>query len=216
MAKLIKNAVISDEVVYLGLNGELHPEPTDPMNNQPQTILSDTEIEERCEQAFQKGYMSGKTEGVSIGEDNTAPLKKQLEDLLSSLNNAIAQNRLDLNSEIADILLLIIRQFFIEKLSNPHHLEQQINQILTQLNSKQSIELFLHPQDIALVQQGAIQLTTTHLQGIKIKGDEALALGGCIIKTEHGLFDASIENQIDQLKNALLKIKQRGQHAPLV
>ena len=134
---------------------------------------------------------------------------------LAAIPKAIAQNRLDLNPEIADIVLLISQQFFIEQQKDSQALSQQINQVLGQLNNKHNVELCLHPQDINALQNGAIQLDATHLNGLKIKSDESLVLGGYVLKTNHGVFDASIEKQIDKLKEVLIQLKHRGTHAPL-
>jgi flagellar assembly protein FliH len=210
MAKLVRQAIISAEHITLG--------------TQPETISSEEvptsmevipTLEEVRSQAFQEGYHSGTKEGQRIAEQQMEEMKHHLQDILSSIPQAIKQNRMDLHTEIADILLLIIQQYFIEQQNNPEALQAQINQILGQLNQQQSIELHLPPEAIKILQNGRIQLDSSHLNNLKVKADEALVLGGCIVKTDHGVFDASIETRIERLKELLVHIKQGRQHACL-
>lgn len=208
MAKLFKNAVISSEIVSL-----VHHEPIATLSSEP--ALEKTQELQLQHEAYQQGYLLGKEEGKALVEQQMALLKQQLEAALIAIPQAVAQNRCELSEEIADIVLLITQQFFIEKESNPHSLELQINQLLQQLNNKQTIDLYLHPKEIAILQKGQIKLEAAHLNGLKIKSDDTLTLGGYVIKTDHGIFDATIEKQINKLKEFLLEIRQRGQNAAL-
>jgi flagellar assembly protein FliH len=158
-------------------------------------------------EGYQEGYVQGQEEARFIAHQQMNDLKEQLETLLHAIPQAIEQCRLDMNKDLVAMSLLIIQRYFVEQCIDAKLLEAQINQLLNQLNNQQSIELYLHPADIKALQQGLIQLKTSKQQ-ITIKNDEALALGGFIIKTSHGVFDASIEKQIDKLKEHLICIKE--------
>lgn len=212
MAKLIKNALISTETVILGILTSPLTQIEPPRADAPS--FTETQMDEFRSQAWQEGYAAGKKEEHELITQKMEELKQQLETLLASIPQAITEARGELSGEIADIILLITQQYFIEKQSNPEALKLQINHILSQLTSKQNIELYLHPRDIGSLQKGFIQLETAHLNGLKICEDSAIALGGCIIKTDHGMFDAGIEKQIDKLKEFLLQIKH-GRHNAL-
>jgi flagellar assembly protein FliH len=211
MAKLYKNAIISAEAIHLN---QPHVELTQHAE-EPRSELDESHTQHLQKEAYEQGYLAGITENARK-EEELNELKKQLQTSLAAIPQAIAQNRLDLNHEIADIVLLISQQFFIEQQKDNQALSQQINQILGQLNNQHGVELCLHPQEIATLQNGALALDAAHLNSLKIKSDASLSLGGYVIKTNHGIFDASIEKQIDKLKKVLLQLKQRGQHASLV
>lgn len=215
MAKIIKKALISLETITLGTT---LPETSYEYNERDilnTTQLNETYLEELREQAFQQGFESGVNEGQNRAKQQIEGLKLDLENLLLSIPQAITQCRMELTNEIADIALLISQEYFAEQQRNPEALQAQINQILNQINNEQNIELCLHPEDIKLVQKANIQLETAHLNRLKIKADERLALGGCLIKTEHGIFDASIETRIERLKDYLIQMKQGRHHALL-
>jgi flagellar assembly protein FliH len=211
MAKLYKKAIISDEEVFLN-------QPIVELAHEPEKSIhpiDEAQIEQLKKEAYEQGYLAGSSEERTHKEEELEQLKTQLQTSLAAIPKAIAQNRSDLSNEIADIVLLITQQFFIEQQKDTQALGQQINQVLGQLNNKHSVELCLHPQEITALQNGAFQLDATHLNGLKIKSDESLILGGYVIKTNHGVFDASIEKQIDKLKEVLIQLKHRGQHASL-
>lgn len=209
MAKVYKDVQLSTEEIFL------NQAPIAVQEEPLSTPLEEMPTAEQKQEFYEQGYIDGQQEGARQAAQEIEQLKQQLMTSLTAIPEAIAQNRLALNSEIADIVLLITQQFFVTQQKDSDALTQQINQVLNQLNNKHSVELCLHPQEIIALQQGALQLDAAHLNGLKIKGDESLNLGGYVIKTNHGVFDASIEKQIDKLKEVLIQLKQRGQHASL-
>ena len=215
MAKLLKQVLVSTEYVVLGNAQPIEADhkPLAPSSNQP--LLDECQLQAMREEAYQQGYLLAKEEAKTALEQQLLSLKQQLEESLLAIPKAVAHHRLLLKQEIADIVLLITQQFFIAKHRDHQGLELQINQILQQLNDQQTVELWIHPQEIALLQQGKIKLDATHLNGLKIKSDESLSLGGYRLKTEHGIFDASLEKQIDKLKELLLKIRQSEPYVSL-
>lgn len=198
MAKLIKQATLSEESCLL----EEQPAPT-------VTVLDTVDrnqVQEKIQ--YQEGYTQGYEEGKAQSEEAFMAAKSSIEKLLQALPEALAENRLQLKNEIADIVLFICGQLFVEQQANKAALEQQINGILEQLSQQEHIELQLHPQDIACLQAGSIALRKNLVEKMTIKSNPGLRLGGCIIKTTQGIFDAGIEKQIDQLKQVLLEMRQ--------
>ncbi|MBL7479151.1 FliH/SctL family protein [Legionella bononiensis] len=214
MAKLIHQALISHETVTIGTKPVMT---SDDIDQKPELTLqtNEADLEELRAQAFQQGFIEGQKDGLLLAEQQLAQSKQELQILLSAIPQAVEQNRLELHDEIADIILLITQEYFIEQQKKPEALHQQINQILSQLNNKQSIELHLHPDEIKTLHHSNIKLETAHLNGLLIKTDLSLAPGGCVIKTEHGVFDASLETRLERLKEMLVQMKHGRQHALL-
>lgn len=208
MAKLLKNVVISSETVVLD-NMTIKAMAHDHVSAKASELV----IEEQVNTAYQQGYLAGHAQLIEEADQQINQLQQQLATLIQSIPAAIANNRLALSKDIADIVTFITKNYFINQAEQPAALEQQINHILGQLNNQQTVELCLHPQDIKLLKTGTVNLSTHHLNGLTIKQDDSLILGGCIVTTEHGLFDASIEKQIDKLKELLIGIKQEGLYA---
>lgn len=186
MVNIFKNIKISEEIAYIG---------TPPIESIPIEI------------AVPPPFVGAFPDGLAQERAHLQEQTKTLTTLLQSIPQAISDERLQLSSDIADIVLLIVSKFFINQQQNKNALAQQITQILTQLNEQQHLEIALHPQDLALMQQGEINIDLRACKNLRFKADAQLRLGGCIITSEHGVFDAGIERQIDNLKHVLLQMR---------
>lgn len=204
MADIFTAVTLSDDIVRIGPDmesgGQLQTEET------PAEVVKSISQED-LENAKLAGYSQGFSEGLAEAETKMTDQLSLLGTLLQNIPTAVRDNRLQLSGEIADIVLLITKQFFVNQQQNKDVLTQQVNQILSQLNDKQSIELSMHPQDLALLQQGKLKLNIKACNNLRIIPDDNLRLGGCVVRSEHGVFDASIERQIDHLKQVLLQMK---------
>lgn len=198
MAQIFKHHIVQKE--------ESASETNKPMPSTPS--FSEEELQTLTEEARQQGYVHGQKEAANLAQQQMNGLKGQLEQLLCSIPQAVEQHRLELHHELAAITLSILHSYFAEQIVDKKSLENKINNVLTQLNNQHSIELYLHASDIKALQEGDIQLNAVKNQ-ITIKTHETLALGGFIIKTPHGSFDASVEKQLNQLKDYLSSMKQQ-------
>ena len=207
MAELVKTAIISEEIVYLKHSSTLIDlnAPLDPPKNAVQAETMD-DLKLIKENSFNQGF----SEGIAQASAQMTEQINTLNTLLQNIPAAISDNRLQLSAEIADIVLSITQQFFINQQQNKESIAEQITQTIVQLNNKQNIELSLHPYDFALLQQGEINVDLKQCKNLRVIADEGLRLGGCVVRSEHGVFDASIERQIDRLKHVLLAMKRVG------
>lgn len=208
MAEILREVIISDEVVSLkSIVQQPDPQPAFTHSDPAVAALSVINNDD-LENARKAGYHQGLAEGITQTEAKMTDELSVLTTLLQNIPSTINDARRQLSDEIADIVLLITRQFFINQQLNKDSIALQIDQTINQLNDKQNIELALHPQDLALLQQGLLKIDLKSCKNLRVIPDENLRLGGCIVKSEHGIFDASIERQIDNLKQVLLQIKQ--------
>lgn len=212
MAEIFREVIISHDIVRLKPLAQ-SSEPQSLVGKEPaQTEVFDALNKDDIENARQAGYNQGLSEGIAQTESRMTAEFSVLTTLLQSIPAAINENRLKLSDEIADIVLTIAQQFFISQQQNKDAIALQINQTINQLNDKQNIELSLHPQDLTLLQQGKVKIDLKSCKNLRIIPDDNLRLGGCIVRSEHGVFDASIERQIDNLKQVLLQMKQGARH----
>ena len=158
-----------------------------------------------------EGYQSGYKEGFSQGlmQEQTKVLEQTmaLSNLIQGISSALNACRLQQASEITNLVLAIASQLFIHQQQDASAIKHQVTHLLTQLNEKQSIHIKLHPQDWVRLQASAFMDEMSHYTHLQFSPDETLRLGGCVMNSEHGLFDASIERQIDNLKHVLLQMK---------
>ena len=196
MAKIIKHTQVQRE--ELNEVAVLFTEPVSSFNEEQIAALK--------QEAYEQGYLKGQKEAIELAHRQMDELKTRMEQMLASIPLALTHNRLDMQKELVSMCLFIVQSYFVAQSVDPQLLETQINQLLTQINNQQTIELHLHPHDLKMLQKGLIKLIAVKNE-ITIKNEESLALGGFIIKTPHGLFDASLEKQLDKLKHYLLSIR---------
>ncbi len=74
------------------------------------------------------------------------------------------------------------------------------------------IELHLHPDDLALLEQcgETAEGLLAPVGKAKFVPDERLSRGGCLIETQHGVIDARLETQLARITQELLE----GDSAP--
>ena len=185
MANIFKQVIISTEHVFIGKNKEI------PI---PDSRGSDCECKATIEKIAQEQAV-------------LAEQRSTLTCLLDSIPQTIRDQRMQLSSEIADIVFLMISKLFIHQQQNKAAIIQQVTQIIDQLNDKQHLNVALHPQDLAFLQAQNISISLQDNQQLAFTADDNVRLGGCIVTCEHGVFDASIERQIDNLKDVLLQMK---------
>ncbi len=203
MADIFKHVLISGEMAYLS-EPLRHPEPSEGppvIQEVPHWVRDDVSL------AREDGYSQGLTDGIAQENARLHEQFNTLDVLLHSIPEAISENRRQLSAEIADIVLLITHKLFINQQQNKESIRHQITQIIDELNNKQNIEIALHPRELALIEQYGIEIDTQACKNLTLLPDVSLRLGGCIVKSEHGVFDAGIERQIDNLKQVLLQMR---------
>jgi flagellar assembly protein FliH len=211
MAEIFRDLRLSEDLFHLE---QINKKP----ENKPLSKIEDSELlgEKAGEAGYKSGFSQGMTEGIKQGKEQAgkenAELAQQLKNLLQTIPQALSESRLALQTDIADIVLAISQQFFVSEQQNKEAIAQQISAALNHVNDKQDLTLVLNPQDLALLQQGELKIDFSHCQDLRIVADASLALGGCLIRCEHGVFDAGIERQIERLKQVLLEIKGQNNY----
>ena len=201
MAEILKSVLISDELIVPIATTTANVNHATPI--QKHQALNQEEI-------YNDGYNNGLKAGIQQAYSELREKMNTLTSVLNNLPKAIENHRLQLSNEIADIVFMITQRLFINQQQNKDELINEITQILQHLNHQQHIEIALHPEDLTTLQQHKINLNLKQHKNTRLIPDKTLRLGGFMIHTEHGVFDASIERQIDNLKQVLLNMKQNS------
>ncbi len=201
MARIIHDLLITD----------CPPKETLPPLKAVQSRLSEDELQAQLQERFNEGLLQGRREGRELqGQETKAQIeqqKKELQQLIQQIPAELIKARHQLKEESATLVLTIVERLLIQRQLDKGWIFEQVNLLLNELNKNQQVELFMHPNDLARLQQGDFLLQTKGIKGITIAADEQLRLGGCRLKTDQGYFDLNIEKQIDRLKKLLLKIQ---------
>lgn len=217
MATIHKHVTIVEEWVQAGHALEATPSSTlecDSMPAQPDHIDSSHPQPVDQVSTYPTGFDEGFQAGAQATQNALNDQINMIETLIQSIPDALLRAQDKMKDEMTNIVLMITQQFFVEQ---HHHgsIAQLVTNTLKHIHDQQNIQLALHPQDISRLQQDSLSIDLSRCNNLKIVPDESLTLGGCVIHNDHGVFNASIERQIDNLKTMLLDMRNRKNHAPV-
>lgn len=151
------------------------------------------------ETAAKEGYRAG----IEQAESDIIALRNKIADFISAKQEVfefIAPDILEISVEIAQ---KIIKQ---EVSQNPQIILESIVDVLKSMSKDENrITVKVNPLQVDLVKTELPEYISS--MGIEAKinvvGDDYVSEGGCILNTSNGIVDASIDTQVDIIKEAL-------------
>jgi flagellar assembly protein FliH len=162
--------------------------------------------------ARQAGYQDGYRDGLVALEGFKRSFATQTTAQIGALLQRLDADLTALEEHIADALartaLELARQVVRSELATRPELvarvaEDAVNAVLL---SARHIRLAVHPDDVALVEQGAAEVIAA--RGVRVTSSPEVERGGCRVESDLGEVDASLATRWAQAAAAL------GQHAP--
>ncbi len=160
---------------------------------------ADDDVAAQLRAARQAGYQDGYRDGLvalegfkqSFASQSTAQIGALLEAVGSQLD-ALQQQ---MASALTDSATRLAQQIVRSELSTRPELVASVAQQALEalMLSARHITLRIHPQDQALVAQGAGDTLTA--RGARLIADASVQRGGCLIESDIGSVDASIESR---------------------
>lgn len=147
------------------------------------------------QQGYQEGYRDGMAALDSFKQSYAAQMSAQVGSLLESLSAQLEDLQQDMARALAVSATHLARQMVRSELrSHPGLVAQVANEALESLLlSARHMTLRVHPDDLALVTQGAAQMLSA--RGARVVSDTSLTRGGCMLESDIGVIDASIETR---------------------
>lgn len=154
------------------------------------------------EAAAKDGY----EEGLKAAKEDIAALKDALEDFFNAKQDVYDEIAPDVLEISMDIAKKIIKK---EMTENPEILLDNIKDILKGLSKEETkIILKVNPSQVALIKQEMPEAVS--MAGLEAKviivPDENTMEGGCMLTTENGVIDATIETQLAIISEALKEV----------
>lgn len=162
---------------------------------------------------FQKGFAQGSEEGHAAALANAA---SQIAEAQAEAKEIIlaargqAHEMLQLaETQIVDIALTIARKVLKREIDeNPMTILPIVKEALSKVVDQDNIVLRVNPDDTELLEHAKRDLQ--HMIGgdkkLAIVADHTVSPGGCLIDTESGTVDASIDTQFAIIKQALRSV----------
>lgn len=162
-------------------------------------------IESAKKEGYEAGFEIGKTESTQIYEA-----------LIEKANVIVHQTETDYHKEmehnsesIVQLAVHIAEKIIQDTLKKqPEAFMNIVKPVLRELKETGRVTIYLHPDNYEYVFQQKEELTgiLEETKKISIYADESLPTHSCIIEHPYGQIDASIDTQLEQIRNTLLEI----------
>ncbi|MDD2715502.1 MAG: FliH/SctL family protein [Candidatus Wallbacteria bacterium] len=172
------------------------------------TILIKQSSDEAQKKAYADGLLKGQEEGYQEGIAKTAALIEEAGKLLESINNSRDQIIFSLKDDLCRLITSYVRRIIkIELKLQPEIIISNISAALAKTNSKENITVILSEEDYDLILNHSEKLRkiVKGILNIKYLKEPNLKSGGCIVETDYGSIDATIEGQFHELQKTIYK-----------
>ncbi len=159
-------------------------------------------MEQRLREAREQGFREGEAAGRSQASSQVEPLLGQLARSIDELAQLRSKLRHQAEGDLLKLSVAIARKVLHRELNaDPEALAGLIHVALSKIRVQEILRVRVHPQHQALVIQQTQRLTGgAHLE---VCGDPRLPLGGVLVETSRGEFDASIDVQLREIETGL-------------
>ena len=164
-------------------------------------------------EGYQNGYRDGLVALESFKQSVASQNAAQVNALLQSMDDAISALQPALAQTVSSVALALAAQVLRSELRlRPEAVASVAAQALQEvLLSARHITMYLHPQDLALVEQGAAD--TLQTRGARLQARASLARGDCVIESDLGAIDARVATRWAQATASLLAVAQQDDDA---
>lgn len=167
------------------------------------------ETEERIRERERESFERGRREGAQAREEELARERSELAELqksvLASLRQAVPQVIHDCEQSMVSLALEVARKLVGEMPVSAGMIESAVREALGEVESFGGVTIFLHPDDMELLQQAGSPVLQSVSGGTRVEFEpsDEVTRGGCLVRTRFGVIDALRETKFAALKHAL-------------
>lgn len=166
----------------------------EPPKQDPAELLA-AQLRAARQSGYQDGYRDGLVALEAFKQSFASQTTTQIGALMQSLTTEMNGLQQDMARTLAICATHLARQIVRSELATEPALVAQVahEALDTLLLSARHITLRVHPDDHALVAQGAAEVLAA--RGARLLSDAAMTRGGCLVESDIGVIDASIETR---------------------
>jgi len=176
--------------------------------------LSRQEVESIREEVYEQGRQEGVEEGYSRGkQEGRQELQEELDQTVNSLVQAMDQlNSLRsslLNSNKQDMVRLVRiiaeQVIHVEVCSREKAILRAVEKAIQAAIQSEEYRVRVNPQDMEVVTENKPLFLSSirGLQSIVVEPDEDISRGGCVVESDQGKVDATIESKLEKIQDQL-------------
>jgi flagellar assembly protein FliH len=154
-------------------------------------------------EAFAKGYEQGERAGAEAGAKRAEAMLRRLADTIQELADVRRSMIRETERQMVQLALAIARRVVRREVTIDSELTLTMARVaLERLGDSTAVTIRLHPDDFeATCRQREALLAGSH---VTVTPDAAVSRGGCLVQSDFGYVDASVDAQFQELARALL------------
>ena len=193
-------ASVESATTSAGVAEPIAPPPPAPFAPSPEHLAQLAALER---DAFTKGYAQGERAGLEAGGKRAEAMLRRLAQTLDELSRLRDNMVRQTERELVHLALAIARRVLQREVTVDPELTAALAHIaLERLGGSAPATVRLHPDDYDVVAAG--QFAPFGGRHVQVQRDTGVARGGCLVESEFGFIDASVDAQLDEIARAVL------------
>ncbi len=148
-------------------------------------------------QAYSQGYEQGQKDGEELGRKQFTVGLQQLESVIEELKKQSVNLAPKYEAQMLQMCLIVAGRLVEKEIDSDKELISRVLRTsLTKAVDGSSITVHMHPRDMESLSETFLEeLSTPGGNTIKVRANATVKRGGCLVETEFGLIDASLESR---------------------
>jgi len=150
------------------------------------------------QEAYEKGFAQGQKDGEELGRRQYETLANRLKEILKGLEKTLSEHILALEPQLFTLLKLMTEKLVLKEVSvSPEVIKNCLREALTRVVEQTQVKIHLHPDDVEFLEEilGELREEFARVKDFEIVSDPSLSRGGCLLETDFGLIDATLDRR---------------------
>ena len=165
----------------------------------------DARIREREAASYARGRREAEQAAAEELQRERAGFAQLRDGVLRSLGEGVATVARDSEAALIALTLAAARKLVAGLPITEEQVAAVVRESLAEIEDKAQIRVLLHPEDLALLEQGGSPLLSTNIGGdrMRLESSSEVTRGGCLVQTRLGVIDGRRETKLEMLRQAL-------------
>jgi flagellar assembly protein FliH len=153
--------------------------------------------------AFAKGFAQGERSGAEASATRSEAMLRRLTHTLEDLVRLRSEMIRKTERQVVQLAMAVATRIVSREIHVDRELLVAMARVaLDRLGDSASARIRLHPEDYAAVQR--LGSASVRDGAVQIVSDPSIHRGGCVVESDFGLIDVSVDAQVEELTRALL------------
>lgn len=158
------------------------------------------------QKAYEKGYAQGEKDGFEFGKQKFVMALQNLTKIIEEIDSSKAALYEKSEEEMIRLVLLVSKKVVeCEASLSPEIIKNALRTAMNHVMEGSKVVIRVHPYDFRFIDdvKNDFLKEVSHLQHAEILEDRSIRQGGCLIETEFGDIDATVDGKMAAIEDAV-------------